>query len=67
MTLIIVIHKHDKFFHCRLTAEYETTKNALSAEIDQKREVLSGTSQQIDLYQKNFNGLKDELTRVSMP
>ncbi|XP_030832697.1 coiled-coil domain-containing protein 171 isoform X2 [Strongylocentrotus purpuratus] len=48
----------------RLTAEYETTKNALSAEIDQKREVLSGTSQQIDLYQKNFNGLKDELTRA---
>ncbi|XP_063955976.1 coiled-coil domain-containing protein 171-like isoform X1 [Lytechinus pictus] len=48
----------------RLTAEYETTKYALTAEVDQKREVLSGTSKQIDLYQKNFNGLKDELTRA---
>ncbi|XP_072167507.1 coiled-coil domain-containing protein 171-like [Diadema setosum] len=48
----------------RVNEENAATKDLLSAEMEQKREVLTGTTHQIELYQRNFNGLKEELSKA---
>ncbi|XP_002730890.2 coiled-coil domain-containing protein 171-like [Saccoglossus kowalevskii] len=48
----------------KVSKEYETVKKQLTHEIDDKSSMISNLSKQLELHQKNFNELKDELNKA---
>ena len=53
-----------KFFCCRAEKEYAVLSNQLSTELQEKKNVIKQLSDQLEVHQKNFDDLKDELNKV---
>lgn len=52
------------FVFCRLEKEHDSARYQLTAELDDKKKVIQSLSKQLEVHQKNFNELKDELAKV---
>ncbi|XP_077989026.1 coiled-coil domain-containing protein 171-like isoform X2 [Glandiceps talaboti] len=48
----------------KMTREYLTVKKQLSGDLEDKKAVISNLSKQLELHQKNFNELKEELNKA---
>ncbi|XP_013378672.1 coiled-coil domain-containing protein 171-like [Lingula anatina] len=55
-------HTRDKFE--RLEKEYANVKHQLTSEVEDKKAVISNLSKQLELHQKNFDDLKEELAKA---
>lgn len=52
-------------FYRRAEKEYALLSKQLQTELDEKKSVIHKLSRQLELHQKNFDELKEELTKVS--
>lgn len=50
----------------RTEKEYKSVKKQLTNEVDNKKNVIGSLSKELEVHQKNFNELKDELNKVKL-
>lgn len=50
----------------KVEKEYSFVKRQLTLEVENKKNVIGNLSKELEVYQKNFNELKDELFKVSV-
>lgn len=48
----------------RTEKEYKSVKKQLTSEVDNKKSVIGSLSKELEIHQKNFNELKDELNKA---
>lgn len=49
----------------KVEKEYSSVKRQLTSEVENKKNVIGNLSKELEVHQKNFNELKDELSKVS--
>lgn len=54
------------FVVVRVEKEYVLVRRQLSSEVDSKKTVIGNLSKELEIHQKNFNELKDELNKVGL-
>jgi len=54
------------FYFFRTEKEYKSVKKQLTSEVDNKKSVIGSLSKELEIHQKNFNELKDELNKVKI-
>ena len=53
-------------FFSRIEKEYMIVRQQLSSEVENKKNIIHNMSKELEIHQKNFNDLKDELGKVSV-
>ena len=52
------------FLHIRAEKEYALLSKQLQSELDDKKSIINQLSKQLEIHQKNFDELKEELNNV---